>query len=341
MISSLVKPSTHTTTLRCLSVTKNLTRQLSNFRNNTTVTNEIVSKFNKPLLQQQSFFSTSQASFTTPPPPPSSSSQNGSSEQATTSSTKSGKPLQKMTREEYRILRDYYHAQKDKEKRKSALYYSISLTMVFFALAYASVPVYRLVCQKTGWGGTPQTDLAKITKDKLVPVDTDKRIRISFTAETSRLLPWKFVPEQREVYVVPGESALAFYRAKNNSDKDITGMATYSVTPDHVAPYFNKIQCFCFEEQRLNAGEEIDMPLFFFIDPEFANDPAMRNIDDVVLHYTFFRATHDAQYEQIMASQPDAQRSSPGAGSGFIEIQKGEDGSVKEIVHDDPKDESR
>ncbi|GMG26112.1 unnamed protein product [Ambrosiozyma monospora] len=338
MISLLVKPSTQTTTLRCLSVTKNLSRQLSNFRNNTTRINEIVSKFNKPLLQQQSFFSTSPVNFTTPPPPqPQQSSQNGSSKnekqpQQQTTTTKSGKPLQKMTREEYRILRDYYHSQKDKEKKKSALYYSISLTMVFFALAYASVPVYRLVCQKTGWAGTPQTDLSKITKDKLVPVDTDKRIRISFTAETSRLLPWKFVPEQREVYVVPGESALAFYRAKNNSDKDITGMATYSVTPDHVAPYFNKIQCFCFEEQRLNAGEEIDMPLFFFIDPEFANDPSMRNIDDVVLHYTFFRATHDAEYEQIMASQPNAQQ------SGFIEIEKDENGAIKEVVHDESKD---
>lgn len=93
--------------------------------------------------------------------------------------------------------------------------------------------------------------------------------------------------------MVPGETALVFYRAKNMSKEDIVGMATYSVSPDHVAPYFNKIQCFCFEEQRLAAGEEVDMPVFFFIDPDFAKDPAMRNIDDVVLNYSFFKASYN------------------------------------------------
>ncbi|ODV86657.1 hypothetical protein CANARDRAFT_184377, partial [[Candida] arabinofermentans NRRL YB-2248] len=200
--------------------------------------------------------------------------------------------LSSLTAVEYRELRDEFNRQKFGKKRTSSTYYSISLGLVFLSLAFASVPLYRAICQKTGWGGTPMTDQSKITPDKLIPVETDKKIRVSFTAETSRLLPWKFVPQQREVHLVPGETALAFYKAKNTSDKDITGMATYSVTPDHVAPYFNKIQCFCFEEQRLNAGEEVDMPLFFFIDPDFAQDPSMRNIDDIVLHYTFFKATH-------------------------------------------------
>jgi cytochrome c oxidase assembly protein subunit 11 len=81
---------------------------------------------------------------------------------------------------------------------------------------------------------------------------------------------------------------LAFYTATNKSDEDIIGVATYSVTPGQVAPYFSKIQCFCFEEQRLNAGETVDMPVFFFIDPDFVNDPAMKGIDTVTLSYTFF-----------------------------------------------------
>ena len=114
------------------------------------------------------------------------------------------------------------------------------------------------------------------------------RIRITFNSSVSDVLPWKFVPQQREVSVLPGETALAFYTATNVSPDDIIGVATYSVTPGQVAPYFNKIQCFCFEEQRLEAGETVDMPVFFYLDPEFADDPAMRGIETVTLSYTFF-----------------------------------------------------
>jgi len=96
------------------------------------------------------------------------------------------------------------------------------------------------------------------------------------------------VPQQREVRVLPGETALAFYRATNTSDEDIIGVATYSVTPGQVAPYFSKIQCFCFEEQRLNAHETVDMPVFFYIDPDFVNDVNMKGIETITLNYTFF-----------------------------------------------------
>lgn len=177
-------------------------------------------------------------------------------------------------------------------KNRTAAYYAASFTIFFLAMGFAAVPLYRALCQRTGWGGTPITDSAQFTPDKLIPVDTNKRIRIQFTCQASGILPWKFTPQQREVYVVPGETALAFYKAKNMSKDDIIGMATYSVTPENVAPYFNKIQCFCFEEQRLSAGEEVDMPVFFFIDPDFAKDPQMRNIDDVVLNYSFFKASY-------------------------------------------------
>ncbi|CAE7942858.1 Cox11, partial [Symbiodinium sp. KB8] len=88
--------------------------------------------------------------------------------------------------------------------------------------------------------------------------------------------------------VVPGQTALAFYRAYNPSDKPITGVATYNVTPMRAGLHFNKIQCFCFEEQRLRPREEIDMPIFFYIDPDFVSDPAMKNIRNVTLSYTFF-----------------------------------------------------
>jgi cytochrome c oxidase assembly protein subunit 11 len=96
------------------------------------------------------------------------------------------------------------------------------------------------------------------------------------------------VPQQQEVRVLPGETALAFYTATNRSDQDIIGVATYSVTPAQVAPYFSKIQCFCFEEQRLSAGETVDMPVFFYLDPDLLNDINMKGVQTVTLNYTFF-----------------------------------------------------
>lgn len=198
--------------------------------------------------------------------------------------------LNKLTRAEIKFLREQRVNRERKHRGRTVALYFSSIAVVFLGLAYAAVPLYRAICARTGYGGIPITDKRKFTEDKLIPVNTEKRIRVAFTSEVSQILPWKFTPEQREVYVQPGETALAFYRAKNTSDKDIIGMATYSITPGEAAPYFNKIQCFCFEEQKLAAGEEIDMPVFFFIDPDFASDPAMRNIDDIILHYTFFRA---------------------------------------------------
>lgn len=156
------------------------------------------------------------------------------------------------------------------------------------------------ICQQTGWGGQPIKSAAHGGSDpnadpaeRLKPVENHPRIRITFNGSVSDVLPWKFVPQQREVRVLPGETALAFYTATNKSDEDIIGVATYSVTPGQVAPYFSKIQCFCFEEQRLNAGETVDMPVFFYIDPEFVTDINMKGIETVTLSYTFFKAKYD------------------------------------------------
>ena len=167
------------------------------------------------------------------------------------------------------------------------------MILATLTLSYASVPLYRAICQRTGFGGIPITDSTRFTPDKLLPVESAPRIRVTFNSSVSSTLDWKFTPQQREVCVLPGETALAFYKAKNNSEEDVIGVATYSVTPGQVAPYFSKIQCFCFEEQKLNAGEEVDMPVFFFIDPEFANDPLMRGIEQVTLSYTFFKAKYE------------------------------------------------
>lgn len=181
------------------------------------------------------------------------------------------------------------------KRNENTIYYTLSIILGTVALSYGSVPLYKTICQQTGWGGTPIQSSVHASNNgeediaaKLTPVTSSRRLRITFQGSTSDVLPWKFTPQQREVRVLPGETALAFYTATNKSDEDVIGVATYSVTPGQVAPYFSKIQCFCFEEQRLNKGETVDMPVFFYIDPEFLKDPAMKGIDTITLNYTFF-----------------------------------------------------
>ncbi|KAF2668305.1 hypothetical protein BT63DRAFT_479717 [Microthyrium microscopicum] len=194
----------------------------------------------------------------------------------------------------FQDAREYY-----KYRNRSIGYYTLSLLIGVVACSYGSVPLYKTICQQMGWGGQPiksKSHFGPETTDpasRLIPSVHAHRIRITFSGSTSSILPWSFTPQQREVRVLPGETALAFYTATNHSKEDIIGVATYSVTPDKVAPYFSKIQCFCFEEQRLNAGESVDMPVFFYIDPDFALDPNVRKIETVTLHYTFFKAKYD------------------------------------------------
>jgi len=117
-------------------------------------------------------------------------------------------------------------------KNKSAAYYATAVLIGFLGLTYAAVPIYRVVCQKTGWGGTPMTDSSKFSAEHMVPVPTvnGRRIKVSFSASTSDSLPWSFRPQQREISVLPGETALTFYKAKNKSNEDIIGIATYNVS---------------------------------------------------------------------------------------------------------------
>lgn len=167
--------------------------------------------------------------------------------------------------------------------------YQMGAVAVFiFGLAYASVPLYKVFCQMTGFGGTTQR-ADDVVASTVKPVEGGNVISVYFTGDVHAAMPWKFRPTQRDVKVVPGETALAFYTVKNESDKAISGVATYNVFPPKAGLYFNKIQCFCFEEQRLGPYEEIDMPVFFFIDPELVEDAAMNNVTSITLSYTFFK----------------------------------------------------
>ncbi|KAI9208632.1 cytochrome c oxidase assembly protein COX11, mitochondrial-like protein [Polychytrium aggregatum] len=188
--------------------------------------------------------------------------------------------------------RERYWKQKRHESMTTA-YYSASVIVIFIGLSFAAVPLYKLVCTQTGLDGTPLTTAGhKFEPESMKPVPGSRKIKISFAASTSDAMKWHFVPETKELYVQPGETALAFFTAYNPLDEDIVGISTYSVVPPKAAQYFNKIQCFCFDEQKLNAKEEVDMPVFFYIDPEFAYDPWMQDIKHITLHYTFFKSKH-------------------------------------------------
>ena len=129
----------------------------------------------------------------------------------------------------------------------------------------------------------------------------NREVTVSFNADVAEGMPWRFVPTQKSVRVRPGETTLAFFTARNKSTRDVTGVATYNVQPNKAGSHFNKVQCFCFEEQRLRAGEEVDMPVFFYLDPEFASDPAMADVNDIILSYTFFRSDDFDETEEAAA----------------------------------------
>lgn len=176
-----------------------------------------------------------------------------------------------------------------KARNKTVLTYIAAAGVGMIGMSYAAVPLYRLYCQASGLGGTAVSGHDTEQVETMTPVK-DRVIKVTFNADTHASMQWNFRPQQSEIYVVPGETALAFYRAKNPTDKAVIGISTYNVVPFDAGQYFNKIQCFCFEEQRLNPHEEVDMPVFFYIDPEFDLDPRMARVDTITLSYTFFEA---------------------------------------------------
>ncbi|KAM7295983.1 cytochrome c oxidase assembly protein COX11, mitochondrial [Ixodes scapularis] len=181
-----------------------------------------------------------------------------------------------------------------KFRNKTVLLYVSSLAVLVGGLSYAAVPLYRLFCQSTGRGGRAFADESAEKIEKMQKVG-HRLIRINFAADTASGMRWNFKPRQSDVRVAPGETVLAFYTARNPGDKPIDGIATYNIVPYEAGKYFNKIQCFCFEEQRLNPHEEVDMPVFFYIDPEYAEDPLLENVHDLTLSYTFFEAKEGLQ----------------------------------------------
>lgn len=153
-------------------------------------------------------------------------------------------------------------------------------------LAYASVPLYKLFCQVTGFGGTTQI-ATQAPEQALLNAES---LAVRLDANVNPQLNWLFAPVEQEISLKPGEEVTAIYRATNIGVVPSTGTATFNVTPQKAGPYFMKIECFCFTEQTLQPGESIDMPVRFFLDGEIASDINTSDIGEIVLSYTFFKA---------------------------------------------------
>ncbi len=171
---------------------------------------------------------------------------------------------------------------KNKAKNRSTALSLVAIVLGMAMLSYASVPLYRIFCQVTGYGGTTQK------AEDLPTLIYDRELNIRFNAITFEGLPWKFEALQKDIDIKVGEHKLAFFKATNLSDNPTTGTATFNVTPHKVGEYFAKIQCFCFEEQTLQPGESMEMPVSFYIDPEILNDDDAEEVTTITLSYTFF-----------------------------------------------------
>ncbi|CAB3381453.1 Hypothetical predicted protein [Cloeon dipterum] len=188
--------------------------------------------------------------------------------------------------------RNFRHFSSNSGGRKSGsstVYYVAAAGVLTLGLSYAAVPLYRMFCQAYSYGGTTAAGHDKEKVASMSAVE-NRVIKIKFNADLGASMRWNFKPQQPEILVKPGETALAFYKARNPTDRPVIGISTYNVVPFEAGQYFNKIQCFCFEEQMLNPNEEVDMPVFFYIDPEFVSDPRMEYVETITLSYTFFEA---------------------------------------------------
>lgn len=158
----------------------------------------------------------------------------------------------------------------------------VAAVAVMTGATFAAVPLYKLYCQVTGYGGTTQKAIAPST------TMLDRPITVRFDANVTPGMKWKFEPLQRTIDVKLGENALAFYRATNTSDVPITGTASFNVAPDVAGIHFSKVECFCFKEQTLQPGESIEMPVSFFVAPALAQDPGAARLTSITLSYTFY-----------------------------------------------------
>ncbi|WP_026612899.1 cytochrome c oxidase assembly protein [Ensifer aridi] len=168
-------------------------------------------------------------------------------------------------------------------------------------MAYAAVPLYDMFCRVTGYNGTTQR------VEQASDVILEERVKVTFDANIAAGLPWEFKPVQRDIDVRIGETVQVMYRAKNLASKPTTGQATFNVTPMAAGAYFNKVQCFCFTETTLQPGEEMEMPVVFFVDPEIVKPVETKGIKTLTLSYTFYPREPSKPVARVQVKDDDAQ----------------------------------
>lgn len=166
---------------------------------------------------------------------------------------------------------------------------ALGVAIGMLALGFAAVPLYRIFCQVTGFGGTTQraTSVPLMTASQQAQAAA-RTFSIRFDSNVTPGMPWKFYPEQTRDTVTVGAKDMAIYIAKNMSDKPVTGTASFNVTPQQAGKYFSKIQCFCFTEQTLQPGQEVRMPVLYFVDPKILDDKDNIDVEEITLSYTFY-----------------------------------------------------
>jgi cytochrome c oxidase assembly protein subunit 11 len=175
----------------------------------------------------------------------------------------------------------------------AGIFSAVAVGMV--GMSFAAIPLYRMFCAATGFGGTPKIGVAP------APGGNGQTIRVRFNADTNPGLPWTFAPDQLELTVPLGEDHLASYTALNKARSAITGVALYNVTPEKAAKYFHKTACFCFNQQTLDGGQTMNFPLSFWVDPAIGSDPGTKDVREMTLSYTFFRTLEDAEKTGALA----------------------------------------
>ncbi|WP_379547489.1 cytochrome c oxidase assembly protein [Qipengyuania sp. DSG2-2] len=168
---------------------------------------------------------------------------------------------------------------------------AFGLALAMLGMGYAAVPLYELFCRVTGFGGTTQiaTESEAANAERLAALAEARPISVRFDASTARNVPWTFEPAQSTDTIQIGVRDMAFYTAKNNSSVPITGTATFNVEPEIAGVYFHKIQCFCFTEQTLQPGQEVRMPVLYYIDPAILEDEGADGVEQITLSYTFHK----------------------------------------------------
>ena len=178
------------------------------------------------------------------------------------------------------------------QRNRRTMLLGFGMALAMLGLGYAAVPLYDLFCRVTGFGGTTQvaTEAEADLAARMAASAGGRTFSIRFDANTANTMPWTFKPVQRTDTVGVGQRDMAIYTARNNSSVPVTGSATFNVEPEQAGRYFNKIQCFCFTEQTLQPGEEVRMPVLYYVDPAVLDDPNMEGVEQITLSYTFHRA---------------------------------------------------